>query len=172
LAVRVAEYFVTQNQLPQELLQAVVEIARSSQTEDLADSATQLLEKAASTQGSPALAAAAKTALSEPPARLDVHAPAETESKNTAAISALARENVVVREQSAPSEPVQHPELRYYRQEDAEQARAVASSLERKGLRVELRDRSKSERATSMRPRRYDLLLGSAPAPAAASDGK
>jgi hypothetical protein len=48
LAVRVLEFFVTENQFPAELLPAVVEIASTDTHEDVADTASEVLQKVAS----------------------------------------------------------------------------------------------------------------------------
>src|SRR4051812_32412764 len=84
LAVRVLEFFVAENQFPAELLPAVVEIASTDAHEDVADPASDVLQKVAQGGETP-VASAARRGLAALPARLNFHTPAASDQTSASA---------------------------------------------------------------------------------------
>ena len=159
LAVRVLEFFVAENQFPAELLPAVVEIASSDRQEDVADTASEVLQKVAQ-GGDPRTSAAAEKSLAALPPRINFR-PTGREDKSSAAVADLAHADVVVAPQAASNAPAPDTtELRYFRREDAASAQQVARKLAARGIKAELRDLSQSAGGRAVRPRSFDLVLG------------
>src|SRR4051794_12553444 len=101
LAVRVLEFFVTENQFPAELLPAVVEIAATDTHQDVADTASDVLQKVASQTLDKQAASAAEKGLAALPPRVNFH-PAESGDKTAAAaVADLDHSGVVVAPQAA-----------------------------------------------------------------------
>jgi hypothetical protein len=162
LAVRVLEFFVSEQQFPGELLPAIIEIASSDAHEDVADTASDVLQKVAQT-GDSQVAAAARKGLAGLPARVNFHpgAPGARDDRNAAAVADLSHADVVVAPQAASSAPAPAiTELRYFRAEDAASAQQVATKLAARGIRAQLRDLSKSAGGRPVRPRSFDLVMG------------
>jgi hypothetical protein len=159
LAVRVLEFFVSEQQFPGELLPAIIEIASSDAHEDVADTASDVLQKVAQT-GDPQVAAAARKGLAALPARVNFH-PGTRDDRNAAAVADLSHADVVVAPQAASSAPAPATtELRYFRAEDAASAQQVANKLAARGIRAQLRDLSQSAGGRPLRPRSFDLVMG------------
>jgi hypothetical protein len=145
LAVRVLEFFVTENQFPAELLPAVVEIASTDTHEDVADTASEVLQKVASQTSDKQTAAAAEKGLAALPPRVNLH-PAEGGERNAAAAVTT----------PAPATT----ELRYFRKEDATGAQQMIGRLAARGIRAQLRDLSQQSGGRAVRPRTFDLVMG------------
>src|SRR6266700_2478431 len=171
LAVRVLEFFVAEKQFPGELLPAVVEIASSDVHEDVADTASEVLQKVAQQTGDPQAASAAQRGLAALPPRINWHPGATRDDKSAAAVADLAHgADVVVSPQAAssgapasapaPSPAPARTELRYFRREDAAAAQQVAGKLAARGIKAELRDLSQSAGGRAIRPRSFDLVMG------------
>jgi hypothetical protein len=164
LAVRVLEFFVAENQFPAELLPALVEIASTDAHEDVADTASDVLQKVAQGGETP-VASAARRGLAALPARLNFHAPSAPDQASTstsAAVADLGHGDVVVAQQAAPSgtSAPARTELRYFRKEDAAQAQQMAARLQQRGIKAELRDLSQTVGSRVVRPKSFDLVLG------------
>lgn len=161
LAVRVLEFFVTENQFPAELLPAVVEIAASDTHEDVADTASEVLQKVATQTGDKKAASAAEKGLAGLPPRVNFH-PAEAADKNTAAaVADLDHSGVVVSPQAANSAAAPATtELRYFRKDDAASAQQMIGKLAARGIRAQLRDLSQAAGNRAARPRSFDLVMG------------
>jgi hypothetical protein len=158
LAVRVLEFFVTEKQFPGELLPAIVEIASSDTHEDVADTATEVLQKVAQTGEAP-VASAAQRGLAGLPPRINFH-PTQGD-KNTAAVADLAHSDVVVSSQAASTAPPPATtELRYFRKEDLASAQQMAGKLAARGIKAQLRDLSQGVGMRAVRPRSFDLVIG------------
>jgi hypothetical protein len=117
LAVRVLEFFVSERQFPAVLLPALVEIASSDGKEDVAATATAVLQKVADGPASDKTTAEAKQGLSSLPPRIDVHSSAVDSHKADAALLNLSHGGVVVPRQAPTAVTPQQTELRYYRKE-------------------------------------------------------
>jgi len=161
LAVRVLEFFVSENQFPAELLPAVVEIASSDTHEDVADTASEVLQKVASQSSDKQAASAAAKGLAGLPPRVNLH-PAEAGDKSAAAaVADLDHSGVVVSPQAAGSAPAPATtELRYFRKEDAAGAQQMIGRLASRGIRAQLRDLSQQAGGRAVRPRTFDLVMG------------
>ncbi len=161
LAVRVLEFFVTEDQFPAELLPAVVEIASSDTHEDVADTASEVLQKVAAQTNDKQAAAAAEKGLAALPPRVNLH-PAEGGDKNAAAaVADLDHSGVVVAPQAASTTPAPATtELRYFRKEDAASAQQMIGRLAARGIRAQLRDLSQQSGGRAVRPRSFDLVMG------------
>ena len=159
LTVRVLEFFVAEKQFPAELLPAVLEIASSDDHADVADSASEVLQKVAQ-GGDSKVASAAQKGLAALPPRLNLRS-AGRDDKSAAAVADLAHGDVVVSPQAASSAPAPATtELRYFRHEDADSAQQMAHKLAARGIKAELRDLSQSTGGRSIRPRTFDLVIG------------
>lgn len=169
MAVRVLEFFVSENQLPSELLPALVEIASSDSKEDVADTASDVLEQVAKSR-EPGVAQAAQRGLAALPVRVNVHQSSDdegkTDNKTDGALADLAHGNVVVSKQTAaPAGPDPSvTELRYFRKEDGEAAKQVAARLGLQGIKAEIRDWSQRAGQRPVRPRSLDLVMAKIPA--------
>ncbi len=161
LAVRVLEFFVSEDQFPAELLPAVVEIASSDTHEDVADTASDVLQKVAAQTNDKQAAAAAQKGLAALPPRVNLH-PREAGDKNAAAaVADLDHSGVVVSPQAATSAPAPATtELRYFRKEDAASAQQMVGRLAARGIRAQLRDLSQASGGRGVRPRSFDLVMG------------
>jgi hypothetical protein len=161
LAVRVLEFFVSENQFPAELLPAVVEIASSDTHEDGADTASDVLQKVAAQTNDKQAAAAAQKGLAALPPRVNFH-PAEAADKNTAAaVADLDHSGVVVAPQAANAAAAPATtELRYFRKDDAAAAQQMVGRLAARGIRAQLRDLSQASGGRPSRPRSFDLVMG------------
>ena len=161
LAVRVLEFFVTENQFPAELLPAVVEIASTDTHEDVADTASEVLQKVAAQTTDKKAATAAEKGLAALPPRVNLH-PAEPGDKNAAAaVADLDHTGVVVAPQAAVATPAPPTtELRYFRKEDQASAQQMIGKLAARGIRAELRDLSQQSGGRAVRPRTFDLFMG------------
>jgi hypothetical protein len=159
LAVRVLEFFVSDRQFPAELLPPLQEIASSAQKEDVAESATVVLQRVAA-GGQREVASAAKAGLASLPPRVNVHPAAQDGNKAQAAITELQHNDVVVAQQAALVDPPRKTELRYFRKEDAQQAVNIVTDLARKGVTAELRDMSSALQQKTVRPKTFDLFIG------------
>ena len=161
LAVRVLEFFVTENQFPAELLPAVVEIAASDTHEDVADTASEVLQKVAAQTHDKQAASAAEKGLAALPPRVNLH-PAEAGDKSAAAaVDDLNHSGVVVAPQAAGGAPAPATtELRYFRKEDAASAQQMIGRLAARGIRAQLRDLSQTSGGRAIRPRSFDLVMG------------
>jgi hypothetical protein len=159
LAVRVLEFFVVEKQFPAELLPALVEIASSDQREDVADTASDVLQKVAQA-GDSKVASAAQKGLAALPPRINFHS-AGHEDKSAGAVADLAHADVVVAPQAVGNGPAPaNTELRYFRAEDAASAQQMARKLAARGIKAELRDLSQSTGGRAIRPRSFDLVIG------------
>jgi hypothetical protein len=161
LAVRVLEFFVTEDQFPAELLPAVVEIASSDTHEDVADTASEVLQKVASQTRDKQAAATAEKGLAALPPRVNLH-PAESGDKSAAAaVADLDHSGVVVSPQAAGTTPAPATtELRYFRKEDQASAQQMIGRLAARGIRAQLRDLSQQPGGRAVRPRTFDLVMG------------
>jgi hypothetical protein len=161
LAVRVLEFFVSEDQFPAELLPAVVEIASSDTHEDVADTASDVLQKVAAQTHDKQAAAAAEKGLAALPPRVNLH-PTDAGDKTTAAaVADLDHSGVVVAPQAAGSTPAPvTTELRYFRKEDAASAQQMIGRLAARGIRAQLRDLSQASGGRVVRPRSFDLVMG------------
>jgi hypothetical protein len=160
LAVRILEFFVSEQQFPGELLPAVMEIASSDAKEDVAASATRVLQKAAQSR-EPQIAKEAQRGLSALPPRINVHpTPAWDERKTKGALFDLSHGDVVVAPQAPVHDPPKETQLRYYRQEDAAQAQEMVTRLSERGIQAVATDLSHSSAQEAVRPRSFDLIIG------------
>jgi hypothetical protein len=161
LAVRVLEFFVSEDQFPAELLPAVVEIASSDTHQDVADTASEVLQKVAAQTSDKQAAATAQKGLAGLPPRVNLH-PAEPGDKNAAAaVADLDHSGVVVASQAAGTTPAPaSTELRYFRKEDAAGAQQMVGRLAARGIRAQLRDLSQQAGGRAVRPRTFDLVMG------------
>jgi hypothetical protein len=161
LAVRVLEFFVSEDQFPAELLPAVVEIASTDKHEDVADTASEVLQKVAAQTGDKKAAAAAQKGLAALPPRVNLHAASPTDPTAAAAADDLDHSGVVVAPQAASATPPPaKTELRYFRKEDAASAQQMIGRLAARGIRAELRDLSQAQNGRAVRPRTFDLVMG------------
>jgi hypothetical protein len=164
LAVRVLEFFVAEKQFPGELLPAIVEIASSDSHQDVADTASEVLQKVAAQTGDAQAASAAQRGLAGLPPRLNVEAAPQGDKSATAAVVGLDHADVVVAtaQPAAGDAPPPPPttELRYFRKEDAASAQQMAGRLAARGIKAELRDLSQSVGLRAIRPRSFDLVIG------------
>lgn len=160
LAVRVLEFFVSEDQFPAELLPAVVEIASSDTHEDVADTASEVLQKVAAQTRDKQAASAAEKGLAALPPRVNVHANPGDQSA-AAAADDLNHSGVVVAPQAASTTPAPATtELRYFRKEDAASAQQMIGRLAARGIRAQLRDLSQASGGRAIRPRSFDLVMG------------
>jgi hypothetical protein len=160
LAVRILEFFVAEQQFPGELLPAVMEIASSDAKEDVAASASRVLQKVAQGQQTQ-MAREAQRGLAAIPPRINVHPTAAwDERKSQGALFDLSHGEVVVAPQAPAPDPPKQTQLRYYRKEDAAQAEEMVKRLAEKGIQAVVTDLSHSVGQESVRPRSYDLVIG------------
>ena len=163
LAVRVLEFFVAEKQFPGELLPAIVEIASSDSHQDVADTASEVLQKVAAQTGDAQAASAAQRGLAGLPPRLNVQGSPQGDKSAAAAVVGLDHADVVVTPAQAAADDAPPPpttELRYFRKEDAASAQQMAGRLAARGIKAELRDLSQSVGLRAIRPRSFDLVIG------------
>ena len=163
LAVRVLEFFVAEKQFPGELLPAIVEIASSDTHQDVADTASEVLQKVAAQTGDTQTASAAQRGLAGLPPRLNVQGTPEGDKSAAAAVVGLDHADVVVTPAQAAADDAPPPpttELRYFRKEDQASAQQMAGRLAARGIKAELRDLSQSVGLRAIRPRSFDLVIG------------
>jgi len=159
LAVRVLEFFVSEEEFPRELLPALVEIASSDAKEDVSATASAVLQRVAQSDNAQA-ASEAKRGLSSLPPRINLHAPASQGRRTESALSGLSHSDVVVAPQDTVLDPPAQTQLRYYRKEDAVQARQMVQRLADSGIKAQPIDLSQSVGQQSIRPQSYDLVIG------------
>jgi hypothetical protein len=167
LAVRVLEFFVSEKQFPGELLPAIVEIASSDSHEDVADTASEVLQKVAAQTTDTQAATAAQKGLAALPPRLNLHPAAQGDKSTAADLGDLDHTDVVVAPQatSNATPPPATTELRYFRREDAASAQQMVARLAARGIKAQLRDLSQSVGKRAIRPRSFDLVIGKDHAP-------
>jgi CO/xanthine dehydrogenase Mo-binding subunit len=154
------EFFVSEDQLPRALLPLLVELARSDNREDVADTAAGVVQRAEQSRHAD-VASQARAGLAAMPVRVNVHPSATTAAKAEDALLQLAHDNVVVAPQQQSQEPATGAtELRYFRREDAGAAHKVADSLAKKGINAEVKDWTQRIDHRPMRPKSLDLVFG------------
>ena len=162
IAIEVAGYLAKSKELPLEIVPVLISIAREDPSSVTARAASSALSKVEA--ASPALRPEIEKDLSSLPARIYFHI--STSEQRTGAQSL--RERLIPKLGSGFSVPgierkdgPTSNELRFFKKEEGAEANEIAKALRELGLSVDVKDlSSKYQNSTGIRPRHYELWLG------------
>jgi hypothetical protein len=162
LAIEVIGYLGQNRQLPMELLQVLLNIARTEPDSGVAQDVSQALARVE--QGNPSLAPLIQKDLKSLQARLYFHI--DTESQRAAA-QTLATQIASVQGLDLVVPGIERvawrnrSELRFFKKTDQQEAARIVQDLRRFGAAVSVRDLSaRYEGSDRIRPRHFELWLG------------
>ncbi len=139
----IVSYLAREQQFPQELLPVLTHLASRDKQENVAEAATETLQKVAEQAAAPEVKSAARETLRTLPMRVYIHIRSDAQMPAAEHLKEVLESNGVAVPSIVPvKEGPSKPELRFYRAEERAAAEKIINLLRDEGIGVSLRDLS------------------------------